>query len=43
MKSHDVKVSYKEIKGGNHFTSISRNATMIAGVFDQFDQWKRTK
>lgn len=32
---------YEEIAGGDHVTSIARNAKMIAGVFDFFDSKQR--
>jgi len=41
MKALKMDYHYKEIEGGNHFFSITRNPQMIAEVFDFFDKHKR--
>ena len=41
MKSLKVNVKFKEIKRGNHSTSITNNPKMIAEVFDFFDGIKK--
>lgn len=41
MKKLKMDYRYEEIAGGDHVTSIARNAKMIAGVFDFFDSKKR--
>ncbi len=38
MKELGMDYLYEEIEGGNHFISITRNPTLIAQVFDFFDQ-----
>lgn len=42
MKKLAMDHRYEEIAGGDHVTSIARNAKMIAGVFDFFDSKRRT-
>ncbi|MBT4799319.1 MAG: alpha/beta fold hydrolase [Verrucomicrobia bacterium] len=37
MKRLEMKVSYKEIKGGRHFRTITRNPEMISEVFNFLD------
>lgn len=37
MKTYDVNLTYGEIKGGNHFGSISNNPSLLSEVFDFFD------
>lgn len=41
MKKLKMDYRYEEIAGGDHVTSIARNAKMIASVFDFFDSKKR--
>jgi poly(3-hydroxybutyrate) depolymerase len=41
MKLLKMDVTYKEIKGGRHFRTISRNPEMIADVFEFFDKVKK--
>jgi poly(3-hydroxybutyrate) depolymerase len=41
MKKLKMDYRYEEIAGGDHVTSIARNAKMIATVFDFFDSKKR--
>lgn len=41
MKKLKMDYRYEEIAGGDHVTSIARNAKMIAGVFDFFDSKQR--
>ena len=36
-----MDLTYVEIAGGDHVLSITRNARMIAGVFDFFDAKRR--
>ena len=43
MKSLKMDVHYKEIKGGNHFRTITRNPEMISEVYDFFDKYNRKK
>lgn len=43
MKSLKMDVHYKEIKGGNHFHTITRNPEMISEVYDFFDRYDRKK
>lgn len=43
MKRLNMKVSYKEIRGGRHFRTISRNPEMIAEVYEFFDSHQRSK
>jgi len=40
MKAFKIDHHYKEIQGGRHFLTITRNPEMIAEVFDFFDQSK---
>lgn len=40
MKALKMAYHYKEIQGGNHFLTITRNPAMIAEVFDFFDKLK---
>ena len=41
MEELEMDLVYKELAGGNHFGSITRNPEMIAGVFDFFDERRR--
>lgn len=41
MEELEMDYVYNEIKGGNHFNTISRNPEMMAGVFDFFDERSR--
>ncbi len=41
MKQLDMDHTYVEIAGGDHVLAITRNAKMIAGVFDFFDAKRR--
>ena len=41
MKNLKMDYRYDEIAGGDHVTSIARNAKMIASVFDFFDSKQR--
>ncbi len=41
MKELEMTMVYKEIPGGNHFDTITRNPDMIAEVFDFFDKHSR--
>lgn len=41
MKKLDMDHTYVEIAGGDHVLAITRNAKMIAGVFDFFDAKRR--
>ncbi|EDM25405.1 putative Poly(3-hydroxybutyrate) depolymerase [Lentisphaera araneosa HTCC2155] len=43
MKSLKMDVHYKEIKGGGHFRTITRNPEMISEVYDFFDRYNRKK
>ncbi|MDD7986571.1 alpha/beta hydrolase [Lentisphaera marina] len=43
MKSLNMDVHYKEIKGGNHFRTITRNPKMISEVYDFFDKYDKKK
>ena len=43
LEENGVEHVYNEIKGGNHFFTITRNPKMIAEVFDFFDKHKRKK
>ena len=41
MKRLNMDVRYKEIKGGRHFGTITRNPELMAEVFNFFDQHER--
>lgn len=41
MKKLEMDLTYVEIAGGDHVLAITRNAQMIAGVFDFFDAKRR--
>ncbi len=41
MKNREMDHTYVEITGGDHVLAITRNAKMIAGVFDFFDAKRR--
>ena len=41
MEKLKMDFKYEEIKGGNHFNSITKNPEMMERIFDFFDQKKR--
>ncbi len=41
MKKLQMNYKYEEIKGGNHFNSITRNAEMVGRIYDFFDKQSR--
>ena len=41
MEKLKMDFKYEEIKGGNHFNSITKNPEMVERIFDFFDQKKR--
>ena len=41
MEKLEMDFKYEEIKGGNHFNSITKNPEMVERIFDFFDKKKR--
>ena len=41
MKKLQMNYKYEEIKGGNHFNSITRNAELVGRIYDFFDKQSR--
>ena len=40
MRKLQMNYKYEEIKGGNHFNSITRNAELVGRIYDFFDNVK---